>query len=66
VGADPAALGDYEARRSVPRGRHRRLLTDYPDLGRRAVTASVVPEPATVVLVGFSAVGLLAAKRRRR
>jgi glycerophosphoryl diester phosphodiesterase len=67
VGADPAALGDYEgeALRYLALGIDG-FFTDHPDLGRRAVAASVVPEPATVVLVGFGAVGLLAAHRRRR
>jgi glycerophosphoryl diester phosphodiesterase len=67
VGTDPAALGDYEgeALRYLALGIDG-FFTDHPDLGVRAVAASVVPEPATVVLVGFGAAGLLAAHRRRR
>jgi glycerophosphoryl diester phosphodiesterase len=66
-GSDLAAYGDFE-------GETRLYLalgidgffTDHPDLGVRAVdAASVVPEPATVLLVGAGGLALLVARRRR-
>jgi glycerophosphoryl diester phosphodiesterase len=65
VGADPAAYGNYqdETLLYLALGVDG-FFTDQPDLGVRAVSASVVPEPATILLLGAGGVGVLVIRRR--
>lgn len=68
VGSDPTVIGLYvdETLLYLNLGIDG-FFTDHPDLGVRAVAAvNVVPEPASLALLTFGALAILALKRRRK